>query len=166
MHHQVPLNKTATQRRHSSARQGSRPPYPVSRAAGETCWCARWASPMLKTCLIATRYGRSRNQTMSNSQHDYSWCRRPRIAKLAHTLTTAEQVVVGMFYCRVSPYLVAAGHEDVQGVANCSASCSRERWFQMLRRDKSADPFRFCMHTLDVSFKHHFPDTDVSVSVY
>ena len=69
-----------------------------------------------------------------------------------------------MFCCRVSLYLVAAGHEDVQGVANCGASCSREQLFKLLRRDKSADPF--CMHTLDGSFKHHFPDTDVSVSVY
>jgi len=40
------------------------------------------------------------------------------------SLTTAEQAVVGMLSCRVRLYLVAAEHEDAQGVANCGASCS------------------------------------------
>ena len=40
------------------------------------------------------------------------------------SLTTAEQAVVGMLCCGVRLYLVVAGHEDAQGVANCGASCS------------------------------------------
>jgi len=47
---------------------------------------------------------------------------------------------VGMLCCEVSLYLVAAGHEDAQGVANCGASCSPEQWFHLLRRDKSPLP--------------------------
>jgi len=43
--------------------------------------------------------------------------------------------VVGMLCCGVSLYRAAAGHEDAQGVANSGASCSRERWFQLMRRD-------------------------------
>jgi len=56
------------------------------------------------------------------------------------SLTTAEQAVVGMLCCGTSLYLVAAGHEDAQDVTNCGASCSPERWFQLLRRDKNPLP--------------------------
>ena len=47
----------------------------------------------------------------------------------------SELAVVGMLCCVVSLYQAVAGHEDAQGVANSGASCSRERWFQRLRRD-------------------------------
>jgi len=53
------------------------------------------------------------------------------------SLTTADQEVVGMLCCGVRLYLVVTGHEDAQGVANCGASCSLERWFHLMRRDKN-----------------------------
>jgi len=71
------------------------------------------------------------------------------------SLTTAELAVVDMLSCGVSLYRAAAGHEDAQGVANSGASCSWERWFQLLRRDRNADPFRFISHTFDGCFKNH-----------
>jgi len=43
-----------------------------------------------------------------------------------YSLTTAEQAVLGILYCGVRLYLVAAGHEDAQGVANCGTSYSLE----------------------------------------
>jgi len=42
------------------------------------------------------------------------------------SLTMAELAVVGMLYCGVSLYRVAAGYEDTQGVENSVSSCSRE----------------------------------------
>jgi len=78
-------------------------------------------------------------------------------------LTTAEQTIVGILYCGVRLYLVAAGYEDAQGVSNCGDSCSPERWFHLMRRDKI--PFRFILYTFNGYFNHHFPDMDVSVSV-
>jgi len=79
-----------------------------------------------------------------------------------YSLTTAEQAVVGMLCCGVRLYLVAAGHEDAQGVANCGASCSPDgsTWCVGTKI-----PFRFILHTFDGYFKHDFPDMDVSVSV-
>jgi len=53
------------------------------------------------------------------------------------SLTTAEQAVVGMLCCGVRLYLIAAGHEDAQGVENCGDSCSPEGWFHLMRRDKN-----------------------------
>jgi len=55
-------------------------------------------------------------------------------------LTTAEEAVVGMLCCGVRLYLVAVGHEDAQGVANCGASCSLERWFHLMRQGKNSLP--------------------------
>jgi len=55
-------------------------------------------------------------------------------------LKTAEQAVVDILCCGVRLYLVAVGHEDTQGVANCGASCSPEQCFCLLRRDKNHLP--------------------------
>jgi len=126
---------SAKQVNHSTAASQERTPANLPAVpglpAGHTCWRARWVSPVLRTCLVATTlYARSRYQPLPNSEHGCSCCRRRGIAKPARTMiffTTAKETVVGMLYCGVRLYLVAAGHEDAQGVANFVSSCSPER---------------------------------------
>jgi len=72
----------------SQERTPVKPPAVPGLPVGQTCWRARWASPVLRTCLIPTTwYGRSRNQPLPNRQHGCSCCRRRGIAKPTLTVT-------------------------------------------------------------------------------
>ena len=106
--------------------------------------------------MLARAKGITRVEDLPDRDHTVLEVKEPRTAKLptwlpllyaprncqtrphCDSLPTAEQAVVGMLSCGVKLYLVAAGHEDAQGVANCGASFSPERWFHLMRRDKNA----------------------------
>jgi len=113
-----------------------------AQAPSRTDMLARtWSSPVLRTCLIVTtRHGRSRNQPLSNCQHGCPCCTRRGIAKPARTVTLSRRPSKQSWICCTAGselYLVAAGHEDAQGVANYGASFSPEQWFHLMRRDKN-----------------------------
>jgi len=128
MHHTVQKkvnHSTAASQERTPAKPSAVPGLP----AGNTCWRTRWASPVLRTCLIVTHgmggQGTSHCQTANMAAPVVGAEELPNPPAL-DSLMTAEKAVVGMLCCRVSLYLIAAGHEDAQGVANCGASCSPE----------------------------------------
>ena len=87
VHNKVNHSTAASQRR-TPAKLPAVPGLP----AGQTCWRARWASPVLRTCLIGTtQYGRSRNQILPNCRHGCPCCTRRGIAKPARTVTLSQR---------------------------------------------------------------------------
>jgi len=87
----------------SQERTPAKPPAMPGLLAGQTYRRAQWAFPVLRTCLIVTtRYGRSRNQPLPNSQHDCSSGRRRRIAKPARTVTLSRRLSKQSWVCSVA----------------------------------------------------------------
>jgi len=152
----------------SQERMPAKPPAVSGLQAGQTCWRARWTSLVLRTCLIVTtQYGRSRNQTMPNSQHDCSCGRRLGIAKPARTVTLSRRPSKKSWVCsaagsvfiwlRLGMRMPWMWYTTVLlAVRNYGFSCCVG----------TKIPFRFILHTFDAYFNYHFPDMDVSVSVY
>jgi len=151
----------------SQERTPANPPAVPGLLAGKTYCRARWASFVLRTCLIATtRYGRSRNQPLPNSQHGCSCCRRRGIAKPARTVTLSRRPSMqswvcctagsGCFWLRLGTRMPRVWRTVVllEVWSDGSTSCIGTKI-----------PFRFILHTFDGYFKHHFPDMDVSLSV-
>ena len=152
----------------SQERTPANPPAVPGLLAGKTYCRARWASFVLRTCLIATtRYGRSRNQPLQNSQHGCSCCRRRGIAIPARTVTLSRRPSMqswvcctagsGCFWLRLGTRMPRVWRTVVllEVWSDGSTSCIGTKI-----------PFRFILHTFDGYFKHHFPDMDVSVSVF
>jgi len=125
----------------SQERTPANPPAIPGLLVGQTCWRAWWTLPVLRTCLIVTtRYGRSRNQALSNMTVPVVGAEELQNLSalwISHDSQTSSR---SMFYCGISLYLVATGHEDTQDVANCGPSSSLERWFHLLRWDNNPLP--------------------------
>jgi len=124
--------------------------------AGQTCWRARWVSPVLRTCLIATtRYGRSRNQPLTNSQHGCPCCRRRGIAKPARTVTLSRRPSKQSWIC------CAAGSGCIWlRLGMRMPRVWRTAVLLAVQSDGSTCcvgtkiPFRFILHTFDGYCKH------------
>jgi len=100
-----------------------------------------------------------RDYTPQTVQERTGRSKRPQGISVSHcdSFTTAKQAVVGMPCCGVRLYLVAVGHEDAQGVANCGASCSPEQWFHLLRQNKNPLPLHLAQlrWVLQASLSQH-----------
>jgi len=141
----------------SQERTPVKPPAMPGLPAGQTCWRARWASPVLRTCLIATtRYGRSRNQPLPNIMAapvvGAEELPNPPALWLSH-----DGQANSRGYALLRGQLLSGCGWECQGCGELRASCSPERWFNLLLRDKNLLPLHraYLRWVLQASLSRH-----------